>query len=124
MNKKLLIIKNTIIFTLKDILYFIPFIISFYCIFTMHAMRWVPSTFIWLGLLYFAGILLCKNILWGGYFCIIPTLWFIYISKREWTHATCPYDYDSMLRYFYGILILIYYIVCTCHVHNKIAKSK
>ena len=99
----------------KQILYFIPFILSviIYIGATFMGLGLISvKEIIWLVLFLTSGFLLSMGKFWGSIFGLIPALTFVYMSTQE---AGQVINIELPL----GIGIAIYYIVCSFIVYKK-----
>lgn len=100
---------------MRKILYFIPAIIFtlFYVFIAfLIGIRFIfPIVICWLALLWLAGILLIKNIWWGGLLGCIPALCFIYMGTQD----TGQIIKETPI----GIVLLLYYLLCCYVVYKK-----
>lgn len=97
------------------ILYFIPTIIFtlFYgfVIYIAGIGSVFPIVACWLASLWMAGILLIKDIWWGGLLGCIPALCFIYMGTQD----TGQIINETPI----GIVLLVYYVLCCYVVYRK-----
>lgn len=75
-----------------------------------------PIVFVWIFLLWLAGILLSKAMFWGGLFGLIPAGYFIYMGTQE----TGQIISETPI----GIIVLLYFAVCTYYVYRMAQKNK
>lgn len=95
---------------MKKIVFFIPAILFtiFYALAALLAMGAIhPIVILWLALLWIAGVLLSKAVLWGCLLGFIPGAYFIYLGTQE----TGQIFKETPL----GIIILLYYAICTIY---------
>ena len=98
----------------KILLYFIPFIlfITVYFIMAFTGFSVISiEELIWLVAFFTGGVLLSKGVVWGGVFGIIPAIAFMYMSTK-YTGQTIHIELPL------GIVIAVYYIVCSLVVYK------
>lgn len=104
---------------MRKILFFIPTII--FTVFYLWISIWtgvasidwsvaIPITIPFIV----AGLLLCKNIFWGGLVGILPAIYLISLGKQSYTGMELPI----------GIIIFAYYIICYFVVYKKKSNHK
>ena len=104
---------------LLKILYFIPFIL-FVVVYLIMAIVGFSVISIeevaWLVAFFVSGLLLDKGKFWGGAFGLIPAGAFMYMSTR-YTGQVINIELPL------GIVIAVYYIICSIIVYKRTKKS-
>ena len=104
---------------LLKILYFIPFIL-FVVVYLIMAIVGFSVISIeevaWLVAFFVSGLLLDKGKFWGGAFGLIPAGAFMYMSTR-YTGQVINIELPL------GIVIAVYYIICSIAVYKRTQKS-
>ena len=103
----------------KKIIFFIPAII-FTTLYGFVAIDRIgsisPVVAVWLVLFLSSGILLSKDIFWGGLLGSLPGIHLIYMGNQE----TGQLINETPI----GILVLIFYIVCSRYIYYKLKNIK
>jgi hypothetical protein len=76
-----------------------------------------PIAFVWITLFIVAGALLRKGKFFGGFIGIIPGIHFIYMSTKDTGQVM---DIEMPM----GVIILIFYMLCSAGVIFKKAKNR
>ena len=74
------------------------------------------SVYAWMILFLVSGMLLVKKIFWGGFFGMLPGIHFIYMSTQD-TGQILPIELPM------GIIVIIFYLLCSGAVFFNIKKS-
>lgn len=70
-----------------------------------------PIVIVWVALLWIAGVLLNKGVVWGGLLGMIPGACFVYMGTQETGQIIKETPF--------GIIILFYYVLCIYFVYKK-----
>ncbi len=100
---------------LKEAPYFIPAILfaTVYLIMAFTGFSIISITeVLWLTAFLASGIILSKGKFWGGIFGLIPAAAFIYMST-QYTGQVIKIELPL------GIIIAVYYIICSMVVYKK-----
>ena len=104
---------------ISKLLYFIPFIL-FVVVYLIMAIVGFSVISIeevaWLVAFFVSGLLLDKGKFWGGAFGLIPAVVFMYMSTR-YTGQVINIELPL------GIVIAVYYIICSIAVYKRTKKS-
>ena len=104
---------------ISKLLYFIPFIL-FIVVYLIMAITGFSIISIeevaWLVAFFASGLLLDKGKFWGGAFGLIPAAAFMYMSTR-YTGQVINIELPL------GIVIAVYYIICSIAVYKRTQKS-
>ena len=104
---------------MKKIIFYIPAII-FTILYGLLAIGGIgaisPVVAVWLVLFLTSGILLSKNMLWGGLLGALPAIHLIYMGNQETGQVINEMPI--------GIIVLIFYIVCSSFICYKSKKIK
>ena len=104
---------------ISKLLYFIPFIL-FVVVYLIMAIVGFSVISIeevaWLAAFFVSGLLLDKGKFWGGTFGLIPAVAFMYMSTR-YTGQVINIELPL------GIIIAVYYIICSIAVYKRTKKS-
>jgi len=99
---------------MKKPMFFIPailFIVFYLCI----SICWGKGLVDWWKAIHFiapllvAGVLLYKNIFWGGIVGVLPAIYLISFGRNTYTGIELPL----------GIIIFIHYMICSLLVYKK-----
>ena len=103
------------------IIFFIPailFVMIFVFVVTSLGISSIePRSYVWLALILIAGILLSKDQFWGGFIGIFLGILTIYSSTKETGQII---DIELPI----GVMVVIYYVLCSGFVIFKKAKRK
>lgn len=105
---------------MKKTVFYIPAILHsiLVCFVILLRIGWVsPIAFVWIALFLVGGFLLGKGKFWGGAFGILPGIHLIYMSTKD-TGQIINIELPS------GIIILIFYILCSGFVFYKEKKTR
>lgn len=100
---------------MRRIIFYIPailFAIIYGCLAIFFSIRSIsPIIFIWIILFLVSGFLLNENKVLGGILGMVPGIYFIYMSTK--------YTGQLISERPIGILVLVFYMLCSIHVYNK-----
>ncbi len=104
---------------MRKFLFFIPAIIftAFYGFVMIGiGLSVSPMVFIWIALFIISGILLAKNLFWGGVLGILPGCHSMYMSTIDTGQVM---NIELPL----GIVIVAFYLICSVYVYVKHKKQ-
>ena len=104
---------------ISKLLYFIPFIlfVVVYLIMAIVGFSVISiDEVVWLVAFFVSGLLLDKGKFWGSAFGLIPAVVFMYMSTR-YTGQVINIELPL------GIIIAVYYIICSIAVYKRTKKS-
>ncbi len=97
---------------MKKIVFYIPAILFAVLLAMMSGMGSTsPIVFVWIALFLVSGFLLSKATFWGGIFGILPGIHWIYMGTK--------FTGQLINEYPFGVMILIFYILCSAFVFYK-----
>ena len=95
--------------TMKKVIYFVPFIfyllVILFAAFTVGISSINTVAYPWLVLFLVSGILLSRNMFWGGAFGCLPAAHWVYNGMNNWKLGH--------LEIWTGVICLLFYLICS-----------
>lgn len=102
---------------MKKIIYFISALVfvafyGFIAIASGLGAFFSPVVYVWIAALVISGVLLMKDLFWGGFVGMLPGIHLMYMSTQD-TGQILPIELPS------GIFIVVFYALCCVYVWRK-----
>lgn len=103
---------------MKKIMYFVPAIVLTIDVIALNSILGEPSPrwYLWISLLWISGILLSKDKVWGSLPGLTLTIYLIILGTQ---YTGQVINIESPL----GIIMTIYYIICSAYVWKSKKKT-